>query len=91
LGAAIVITLYVSAFPPDRVRNLGSDANGYIVQMRAASSGVLGLQASRPGVGVMGATVAGSGLVPVEVMPVVLSVALAVSMGLLAAVALRVG
>ncbi len=91
LGAAIVIALYVSAFPPDRVRNLGSDANGYIVQMRAASSGVLGLQASRPGVGVMGATVAGSGLVPVEVMPVVLSVALAVCMGLLAAVALRVG
>lgn len=91
LGATLVITLYVSAFPPDGVRNLGSDANGYIVQMRAASSGVLDLQASRPGLGVTGAAVAGTGLVPVRAMPVVLSVALTVCMGLAAAVALRLG
>src|SRR5687768_1058403 len=60
VGAAVTISWYVSAFPPDRVRNLGSDASGYIVQMRAASAGVLDLQASRPGVGVLGASVAGT-------------------------------
>jgi hypothetical protein len=91
LGAALVITLYVAAFPPDRVRNLGSDANGYIVQIRAASVGVLDLQASRPGVGVVGAAVAGTGLAHVGAMPVVLSVALTVCLGLAAAVALRLG
>jgi hypothetical protein len=90
-GAAVTISWYVSAFPPDRVRNLGSDASGYIVQMRAASAGVLDLQASRPGVGVLGASVAGTGLVPVEATPVVLSVALTVCIGVLAAAALRTG
>lgn len=91
VGAAVTITWYVSAFPPDRVRNLGSDASGYVVQMRAASAGVLDLQASRPGVGVLGATVAGTGLVPVEATPVVLSVALTVCIGVLAGAALRTG
>ncbi len=91
VGAAVTISWYVSAFPPDRVRNLGSDASGYVVQMRAASAGVLDLQASRPGVGVLGAAVAGTGLVPVEATPVVLSVALTVCIGVLAGAALRTG
>ena len=91
LGASLVIALYVTSFPPERVRNLGSDASGYIVQMRAASLGILDLEGTRPGVGVVGASIEGTGLVPIEALPIVLSITLVICMGLAATAALRLG
>ena len=89
LAAAAVFALYVSAFPPDGVRNVGADANGYVVQIRAARAGVLDLQGTRPGVGVAGSVFAGGGITPPGIAPILLSVAIAVCLGLAAGVAVR--
>jgi hypothetical protein len=89
VGALLAISLYVAAFRPSTLRNVGWDAEGYVVQMRAASDGILDLPGTRPGVAVTGAFVAGSGLAPVGATPIILSVAAAASLGLAAAVALR--
>jgi hypothetical protein len=89
VGAVAVISLYVSAFPPESVRNVGGDADGYIVQIRAARLGVLDLQGTRPGVGVAGSVFAGAGLMPPGVAPILLSIAIAACLGLAAGVAVR--
>ncbi|HUF59163.1 MAG TPA: hypothetical protein VMR89_06770 [Actinomycetota bacterium] len=89
VAAAAVFALYVSAFPPDGVRNVGADANGYVVQIRAARAGVLDLQGTRPGVGVAGSVFAGGGITPPGIAPILLSVAIAVCLGLAAGVAVR--
>jgi len=88
VGAFVAISMYVAAFRAVEVGNLGWDAAGSVVQMRAASRGILDLPGTRPGVGVAGAFVAGAGLVPVGAAPIVLSIAAAASLGLAAAVAL---
>jgi hypothetical protein len=88
-GAVATVTLYVTAFLPGAVHNLGWDAAGYVVQMRAASSGLLDLPGTRPGVGVTGAFVSGLGLTPVGVAPIVLAIAVAVCLGAASAAALR--
>jgi hypothetical protein len=89
VGAAAVVSLYVTAFPPDGVRNVGADANGYVVQIKAARLGILDLQATRPGVGATGAVLAGAGLTPPNLAPILLSIVIAVSLGLTAGVAVR--
>lgn len=88
VGAIVAISLYVASFRGVEVGNLGWDAAGSVVQMRAASLGILDLPGTRPGVGVAGAFVAGAGLVPVGAAPIVLSIAAAAGLGLMAAVAL---
>jgi hypothetical protein len=87
--AVAVVALYVSAFPPEGVRNVGADANGYVVQIRAARLGVLDLQGTRPGVGVTGSVFSGAGIAPPGVAPILLSLAIAVCLGLAAGVAVR--
>jgi hypothetical protein len=89
VGALIAIALYVAAFRGVDVGNLGWDAAGSVVQMRAASQGVLDLPGARPGVGVVGAFVAGTGLAPVGATPIELSIAAVASLGLAAAAGLR--
>lgn len=89
VGALIAISMYVASFRPVQVGNVGWDAAGSVVQMRAASAGILDLQGTRPGVGVAGAFLAGTGLAAVGVAPIVLSVAAAAGLGLAAAVGLR--
>ncbi len=89
VAAAAVIALYVSAFPPEGVRNVGADANGYVVQIRAARLAVLDLQGTRPGVGVTGSVLAGAGITPPGVAPILLSLAIAVCLGLAAGVGVR--
>lgn len=88
-GAAIALGLLVAAFRPAEVHGLGWDAAGYVVQIRAASDGVLDLPASRPGVGTAGAFLAGIGVMPPGVAPVGLSLVVAIGLGLGAAVAFR--
>jgi hypothetical protein len=89
VGAVVAISMYVAAFRAVEVGNLGWDAAGSVVQMRAASLGILDLPGTRPGVGVAGSFVAGVGLVPVSTAPIVLSIAAVASLGLAAAVTLR--
>ncbi len=89
VAAATVIALYVWAFPPGGVRNVGADANGYVVQIRAARLGVLDLQGTRPGVAVAGSVLAGAGIMPPGVGPILLSIAIAVCLGIAAGVAVR--
>lgn len=89
VGTAAVIALYTSAFPPDSVRNVGADADGYVVQIRAARVGILDLQGTRPGVGVAGAVFAGARIVPPGVSPILLSIVIAACLGLTAGVAVR--
>jgi hypothetical protein len=89
VGAVVALCLYVAAFRGVGVGNLGWDAPGSVVQMRAASAGILDLPGSRPGVAVTGAFVAGAGLTPIGVAPIVLSIVAAASLGLAAAIGLR--
>ena len=89
VGAILAIALYVAAFAPGSVHSLGSDAAGYVVQMRGASAGVFDFQGSRPGTAAASALLVGTGVVPAAAAPIVLSVALAATLGLAAAVALR--
>jgi hypothetical protein len=89
MGAFLAIALYVAAFGPGTVHSLGSDAAGYVVQMRGVATGVFDFQGSRPGTAAAGAFLAGVGVTPAGAAPIVLSVALAAVLGLAAAVALR--
>jgi hypothetical protein len=89
VATAAAISLYVSAFPPESVRNVGADADGYVVQIRAARLGVLDLQGTRPGVGVVGSVFAGAGITPPGVAPILLSITIAACLGLASGVAVR--
>lgn len=89
VGAIVAIAWYIASFRDVGVGNLGWDAAGSVVQMRAASLGVLDLAGTRPGMGVAGAVVAGAGIAPVGAVPIVLSIAAAASLGLAASVGLR--
>jgi hypothetical protein len=89
LGAVVAISVYLASFRGVEVGNLGWDAAGSVVQMRAASLGILDLPDTRPGVGAAGAFIAGAGLVPVGAAPIVLSIAAAARPGRAAAIALR--
>jgi hypothetical protein len=88
-GALVAIGLGIDAFRPSRVANVGWDAPGYVVQMRAASRAILDLDGGRPGTAVVGAFASGIGAVPVEAAPIVLSLALVASLGAAAAAWLR--
>jgi hypothetical protein len=88
-GAILAIALYVAAFGSGSVHSLGTDAAGYVVQMRGAASGVFDFQGSRPGTAAAGAFLTGIGVVPAGAAPIVISVALAAILGLAAAVTLR--
>jgi hypothetical protein len=89
VGAIVAIALLLAPFPDAGVGNLGWDSGGSIVQMRAASLGIVDLPGARPGAAVVGALVAGAGLAPIGAVPIVLSVAAAATLGLAAAAALR--
>lgn len=89
VGTAVVIASYTSAFPPGSVRNVGADADGYVVQIKAARVGILDLQGTRPGVGVAGAVFAGAGVVPPGVAPILLSIVIVACLGLTAGVVVR--
>lgn len=89
VGTAVVIASYTSAFPPGSVRNVGADADGYVVQIKAARVGILDLQGARPGVGVAGGVFAGAGIVPPGVAPILLSIVIVACLGLTAGVVVR--
>ncbi len=90
VGTAAVIALYTWAFPPGSVRNVGADADGYVVQIKAARVGILDLQGTRPGVGVAGAVFAGAGIVTPGVAPILLSIVVVACLGLTAGVVIRI-
>jgi hypothetical protein len=89
VGTVAAVAIYVGGFDSTVVRNVGWDAEGYVVQIRAAAEGVLDLPATRPGVGVVGAFVAGTGLAPAGATPIVLSLVLVGILGLAAAILLH--
>jgi hypothetical protein len=85
----LAVTLYVAAFGSGTVHSLGADSAGYVVQIRGAASGIFDFQGSRPGTATAGAFLVGIGITDAAAAPIVMSVALAATLGLVAAAALR--
>lgn len=85
----VVVSLYVASFGPMDVRNVGSDAAAYVVQIRAARLGILDLPSTRPGVGVLGALTTATGVIEPGTAPILLSIAIAACLGLITGMAVR--
>jgi hypothetical protein len=84
IAAFAVIAIYLAGFGSQPVRNLGTDSFGYVAQIRASRIGVLDLQEERPGVAVTGALLDGIGVAAPLATPILLSISLAICLGLAA-------
>jgi hypothetical protein len=83
-AAVVSIGLYVLAYGPDEVHNIGSDSSAYVVQIRAAAAGAMVTEGARPGVGLAGAFFSAAGITPIDLAPALLSLALMACLGLAA-------
>ncbi|MDQ4107320.1 MAG: hypothetical protein M3138_00745 [Actinomycetota bacterium] len=83
-AAVVSIALYVRAYGPSDVHNIGSDSSAYIVQIRAAAAGELVTEAPRPGVALAGAFFSAARITPIDLAPALFSLAMMACLGLAA-------
>jgi hypothetical protein len=84
VAAVVSIGLYVFAYGPHDVHNIGSDSSAYVVQIRASAAGEMVTEGARPGVGLAGAFFSAAGITPIDLTPALFSLALMACLGLAA-------
>jgi hypothetical protein len=87
-AALVIVALYAWSFG-GRVHILGADQFSYAWQFRAIRAGLLESIDPRPGTLAMGALLQGSGVVPGDLAPTLIAVALLAALGLAVAALLR--